>query len=54
MKVRPKVMEDVLGTTALGVVGVLLVSLEPVITTTLPMLATSNGKMKVIGAGTVS
>ena len=54
MKVWAKVMTDVVGTTASGVVGVLLASIGPVITVTSPALATSKGNTKVTGAGAVS
>ena len=47
-------MANVVGTTASGVVGVLLASSAPVIAVTYPTLATSKGKIKVISAGTVS
>lgn len=47
-------MAVVTGTTASGVVGVLLASTGPVITVAFPLLATSKGKIKVIGADAVS
>ena len=47
-------MADVVGTTASGVVGVLLAFTGPVITVASPALATSKGNTKVTGAGTVS
>lgn len=47
-------MSEVTGTTASGVVGVLLAVTGPVIRVTSPELWTSKGNTKVIGAGAVS
>ena len=51
MKSCAKVMEVVTGSTADGVVGVLLALYDPVITVIFPLGATLKGKTNVMGAG---
>lgn len=54
MKTWAKVMEVVTGSTAFGVVGVLLALNAPVITVRFPLGATLKGKSNVMAAGAAS
>ena len=54
MKTWAKTMEEVAGTTAFGVVGVLLAFDAPLIVVRFPLGATWNGNVNVMGAGAAS